>query len=107
MPVVIGNYRQLIRLERPDPESGTEYIRVDEHVRAQITFNIQELPERHEPGRAYTAVGPYSVRTRYREDVRAEWRIVDEVSGKTLQVLSYGDRTGRREELWMVCQETQ
>lgn len=107
MPVVIGNYRQRVALERPVSASGDAYEVVEDRIPAQITFNIQELPERREPGRAFTAVGPYSIRMRYRTDIRSEWRVRDHETDKLFQILSWGDRTGRREEVWIVAQESQ
>ena len=105
MPLRIGDYRQRVRLERPAPRSG--YVVVEDRVAAKIAFSIAELPERREAGRAQTAFGPYTIRMRYRTDVKAEWRVVDCETGQVFQILSWGDRDGRREEVWLVATEVQ
>jgi head-tail adaptor len=107
VPVVIGNYRQRVALERPSRNSTEDYEVVEDRVPAQVSFNIQELPERREAGRAFTAAGPYSIRLRYRTDIRSEWRVRECDTGQVFQILSWGDRTGRREEVWIVAQESQ
>jgi SPP1 family predicted phage head-tail adaptor len=52
-----------------------------------------------------SASGTYQVRLRYRDDVRAGWRIVE--GTRTYQVVGYGDPDGRRAELAVTCTEVQ
>lgn len=51
-----------------------------------------------------SSVGQYVVTIRYRDDIRAEWRLKDQ-TGRRFQVNSYTDPEGRREWLQIYCQE--
>jgi SPP1 family predicted phage head-tail adaptor len=52
------------------------------------------------------AAGQYVVTIRFRDDVRADWRLVDDQE-REYQIASYGDADGRRAYLTIYCQGLQ
>lgn len=53
------------------------------------------------------ATGAYVVTMRYRDDLEASWQLYEHDSGRTLQIVGFGDPDGRRNELRVFCVEAQ
>jgi SPP1 family predicted phage head-tail adaptor len=54
-----------------------------------------------------TATGSFRIGVHYRDDVRADWRVTELETGRTFQIVSYGDPDGRKVELALFCTELQ
>lgn len=51
--------------------------------------------------------GQYVLTLWYRDDVKADWRVKDVLTGATLQIVSYGDPDGERVRLQIFATEVQ
>lgn len=98
-----GALKHRVTLSRPSGTSG--YADVESNVPASITFLPGGSPERLQFGVPAAFTG-FLIRLRYRTDIRAEWRVVDEL-GRTFQISSYGDPEDKRRELQLLCTEIQ
>lgn len=53
------------------------------------------------------ATGAYVVTIHYRADLEASWRLYEAVTGRALQITSFGDPDGQMTELRLFCVEAQ
>lgn len=51
--------------------------------------------------------GTFEVIIRYRTDLQGSWRIFEALSGRALQIISFGDPDGDQEALRVICVEAQ
>lgn len=98
-----GQLRHRLTILKPVGASGDEV--VDSGVPAAIEFVTPGSPESLRFGVPVTAAA-FRIRVRYRTDVRADWRVVDEL-GRTFQISGYGDPEDKRRELHLLCSEIQ
>lgn len=84
-------------LQRPDPTAPTGYRDVGP-IWGSLEFAPSPGSETVQGG-APLATGQYRIRTWYRTDVRAGWQLTEGETSKVFQISSYGDPTGRRQEL--------
>lgn len=98
----LGRHR--VTLSRPST-GPSGYDTVVEKEPASIRFMSPGSPEVIRFGMPATWSG-FLVTMRYREDVRADWRLEDE-AGRVFQISSYGDREDRRQELQLWCSQLQ
>ncbi len=100
----IGAKHHRITLSRPS-DGPVGYQAVVSAEPASIRFMSPGSPEVIRFGVPATFSG-FLIEIRYREDVRAEWRIEDE-TGRVFQISSYGDREDRKRELQLWCSQVQ
>lgn len=98
-----GQLRHRVTLQRPEGTSGFTDVAI--RIPAAIALVTPGTAEALRFG-APTSTGHYKVTMRYRRDVKAEWRIVDE-GGRVFQIAGYGDPDGRRRELHVFATEIQ
>lgn len=96
--------RHRVTFSRPS-DGPTGYDIVSTGEPASIKFMSPGSPEVIRFGMPATWSG-FLIRIRYREDVRADWRIEDEI-GRVFHVSSYGDREDKRRELQLWCSQLQ
>lgn len=91
-----GKMRDDVILQEPSGLSADGYTSIAT-VPAQIDMVGGSGGETLRYG-APTATGFYAITLRYREDLKADWRIVH-TDGRVFQVVSYGDPDGKRQAL--------
>lgn len=106
MSLNAGDLVTPFRLQQPVGEAGL-YEDVDEAD--DPTWGAIRFAVGHELLRFTTplATGAFVVTIRYRDDLRASWRLVEEDTSpeRTLQVTAFGDPDGEKEQLQVFCVE--
>lgn len=87
--------------QRPDTSAATGYTPV---VTLSGALRFASGSEVFRLG-APTATVFHVIEMRYRDDIRADWRAVDERSGRIFHVTVPSDPTDRRQELHVFCTE--
>lgn len=101
-----GSLDRQFRLERPSGLDGETYTTVESGVWGSKRFaDGREVLRASTP----TATVTHVVTLRYRDDLRASWRIVEEDTSPdvTLQIVSFGDPDGRKDQLLVYVVELQ
>lgn len=99
----VGSLDKWLLLQSRNPATGA-YADVDT-VPGSLVF-VSGSQEALMAG-APISIGQWLGKIRYRTDVKAEWRFVDVETGRVFQISSYGDPTGRKSLLRLVCTEIQ
>lgn len=100
----VASLRHRVTLSKP-ADGPTGYETVVEEEPASIRFMSPGSPEVIRFGMPATFTG-FLIQMRYRDDVRADWRVEDE-TGRLFQITSYGDREDKRRELQLWCSQLQ
>lgn len=103
--MAVGDRTHRLTLQKPSPASGTTYLPV-----GTIWGSLRlASPSRTEQLRAGGAVGAvqWEIETHYRDDVRAEWRIEEEVTGRIFQITGYADPDDEGRDLRIYASEVQ
>lgn len=103
MALNAGALRHYVALQSQSCDSAVGWEDVDRFW-AQITYRGGF--ERTSGGET-SAVGNFRVVTYYRNDLDASMRLYDSETGKTYQIVSYGDPDGQGAELEILCVEAQ
>lgn len=101
-----GTLDRSFRLERPSGLDGSVYAVVEQDVWGSQRFaSGAEVLRGSTPAATVTHV----LTIRFRDDLRAAWRLVDEDTSPetTLQIVSFGDPDGRKEQLTVFVVELQ
>lgn len=104
MGLNVGTLDRELWLQRPVGDAG-----LYENVDTEPTWGSIRFANGNELLRFATpiATGAYVVTLRYREDLRASWRLVeaDTSPDRILQITTFGDPDGRKEQLQVFCVE--
>lgn len=100
-----GSLDREFRLQRPSGLGGDEYLDVETIWGAIHAASGSELLRFG----TLVATGASVVTIRYREDLRASWRLVESDTSpeRALQITSFGDPDGSREQLQVFVTELQ
>jgi head-tail adaptor len=101
-----GSLDRPFRLDRPSGLEGDSYTTVETDVWGSKRFaSGAEVLRGSTPAATVTHV----VTIYYREDLRADWRLVEEDTSPetTLQIVSFGDPDGRKYQLTVYVVELQ
>jgi SPP1 family predicted phage head-tail adaptor len=102
--VRVGEWRRYVTLQAPSGSAGTGY-----EDRGQVWASVKFIGGQAEAlaSGAPTALARWLIQLKYRDDVRAEWRVREPLTNRTWQISGYGDTDGRRMVMDLVCAEIQ
>ena len=101
--MTVGALRYVLDLQSPSGTSGQGYT-TEASTRGEIRGAGGSELLRYG---GTSSQGQFVITVRYRDDVKADWRIREQDSGRTFQITSYSDPDGRRQWTQFFCTEIQ